>query len=150
MVQFRKCYIIDDTIYDIEQTLIIDNIKYKIYYYLPIFNIEQESNQYYIILEYDISHDILDRYFKIKDTILSIQLNNDIIELICNNLFGFNNLDFLNSYHPSNHINILINKYILNNKCMFAYNTLKLTNNNTIISKIHKYYSALEYLDNPT
>jgi hypothetical protein len=64
MVQFRKCYILEDTIYDIEQIPIIDNTKYQIYYYLPLFMMEyqeyQQCQHYYIILEHDISQVILD------------------------------------------------------------------------------------------
>jgi len=158
MVQFRKCYILEDTIYDIEQIPIIDNTKYQIYYYLPLFMIEyqeyqqhQQCQHYYIILEYDISQYILDRYARMKHTKSYVQLPDDIIELVCNSLFGYRNLEFLNGIDSSRCSNILIKKYILDNKCMFAYyDTLKLVNNNAIVSEIHRYYSNEGYIYNLT
>ena len=66
----HKCYILEDTIYDIEKIPIIDSTKYQMYYYYPLFMSEyqqyQQYQQYYIILEYDISQDILDRYARMK------------------------------------------------------------------------------------
>jgi len=154
--EYRKCYILEDTIYDIEKIPIIDSTKYQIYYYYPLFITEyqqdQQDQQYYIILEYDISQDILDRYARMKLSLeRHIQLPTDIIELVCNQLFGYRNLEFLDGIDSSNHSNILIKKYILDNKCMFAFpDTFKLVKNNAILSKIHRYYSNYGYLDNLT
>ena len=148
---FRKCKILKDVVFDYDENPVINTSlnkeKSKIHYYMELFMTEYQ--QYYIVLEYDLHQEILDRYARIKDTPENqVQLPNDILEVLCNELFGYHNLDFLDKYHSSNHLQYLIKQYILDGKCKFAFEDMyypshgiNIVNDNCVITSIHNHYS---------
>jgi hypothetical protein len=156
-LKLQKCYILDNIVYDEYSHCINEKINIlKPYYYMELFRTEYEK--YSIILEYDINQNVLDTYNSLRQRQFikekqEIQLSNDIIELLCNNLFGFYNLDFLEEYSYNNKIKNLLIKYILDNKCIFGVvnsyydlsndtREIKLINDSEIINEIINHYSG--------
>lgn len=88
-------------------------------YFTEIFITEYES--YYIILDYEITHSILESFkiFYQNNNVLPL----DIVELISNNLFGYYNLTdilFNSSEQQAQQHKTLLKQYIIDRKCKFV------------------------------
>jgi len=129
-----KVYIYNDTLISKADILIgnlNENIKLPEVFITEIFMTEYKT--YYIILDYYITNSLIVSFKNfIKN---NNDLPDDIINLICYNLFGYYNLDFLDRISDKYHHELLLTQYILDNKCKFA-------------SKDNYYYTNFYILDN--
>jgi len=144
----KKGYIRNDTLFINSQ---IPKSILSPVYYTEIFMTEYDT--FYIILDYEITHSILES-FKIF-----YQNNNvsplDIVELISYNLFGYYNLtDTLFNSHAQyvQQHKTLLKQYIIDRKCKFAVKTnyyngaIRILDNQNIydigtLEEIHKHYN---------
>lgn len=119
-IYFRKCYIQESRIINIEEDdnmELPENIE-KYYYSAPIFM--SDYTVFYIILDYDINQDIIDKYNDVKQSKSGIILSIDILELLSNKLFGYKNIDDIEHFGSDSKQRNLIIKHIIDNKCMYA------------------------------
>ena len=105
-----NCQILDS------KTLVVEKFKRRMYYTRLFYT--ENFEDYYIITDYMVSQqDILNyRTFCEVNTILP----NDILEVICLQMFGYRNISFLDTVDRKHWIRVLLMRYIIDGKCMFG------------------------------